>query len=76
MHIKFILRFGSNCYGSCACVTNHTSACDAVDGECSCLPGYYGNNCQYTCNGGYYGFRCKKACTCLNGGTCNPVCIA
>lgn len=39
--------FGSQCQNKCACVNG--GACDPVTGECTCMAGYMGKNCDQKC---------------------------
>ena len=64
-------RYGAFCNLTCEC--QNGAACDPTSGNCSCLSGYTGENCEtavvYKCDPGY----------CFNGGTCevdrgNQVC--
>ena len=38
-------RWGTDCSKACLC-DDHSSGCDAVTGECLCLPGWYGHRCE------------------------------
>ncbi|KAF7708828.1 N-acetylglucosamine-1-phosphodiester alpha-N-acetylglucosaminidase [Silurus meridionalis] len=40
---------------------------------CVCDAGWRGSNCSQECTDGFYGDGCTKTCTCVNGGTCDPV---
>ncbi|KAM6968103.1 N-acetylglucosamine-1-phosphodiester alpha-N-acetylglucosaminidase [Aplochiton taeniatus] len=40
---------------------------------CACDAGWTGRNCSQGCAPGYYGDGCHQTCTCVNGGSCNPV---
>lgn len=39
-------------------------------GECSCLPGWMGKNCNTPCPSGRFGVNCTQHCKCLNNGKC------
>ncbi|XP_072249836.1 N-acetylglucosamine-1-phosphodiester alpha-N-acetylglucosaminidase isoform X1 [Leuresthes tenuis] len=40
---------------------------------CICDAGWRGNNCSHECLRGFYGDSCKQRCSCVNGGSCDPV---
>ncbi|KAM9723892.1 N-acetylglucosamine-1-phosphodiester alpha-N-acetylglucosaminidase isoform 1-T1 [Menidia menidia] len=40
---------------------------------CVCDAGWRGNNCSQECLPGFYGDRCNQTCSCVNGGSCDPV---
>ncbi|XP_060905488.1 N-acetylglucosamine-1-phosphodiester alpha-N-acetylglucosaminidase-like [Labrus mixtus] len=42
-------------------------------GGCVCDAGWRGKNCSQECLPGFYGDGCNKTCTCINGGSCDPV---
>ncbi|XP_038566307.1 N-acetylglucosamine-1-phosphodiester alpha-N-acetylglucosaminidase isoform X1 [Micropterus salmoides] len=40
---------------------------------CVCDAGWRGKNCSQECLPGFYGDGCNQTCTCVNGGSCDPV---
>uniref|UniRef100_A0A8C7ZGJ1 N-acetylglucosamine-1-phosphodiester alpha-N-acetylglucosaminidase n=1 Tax=Oryzias sinensis TaxID=183150 RepID=A0A8C7ZGJ1_9TELE len=40
---------------------------------CVCDAGWRGENCSYECVRGFYGDGCNHTCSCVNGGSCDPV---
>ncbi|KAG7453510.1 hypothetical protein JOB18_019539 [Solea senegalensis] len=63
--------YGEQCSMSCpSCGESYR--CHHVTGECDCLPGYTGHNCDQVCPAGYYGKQCSEVCiTCANNSTCD-----
>ncbi|CAJ1063120.1 N-acetylglucosamine-1-phosphodiester alpha-N-acetylglucosaminidase-like [Xyrichtys novacula] len=74
--------------GRCQCDDGwHGDACDSLEcqpsdcephgvctpGGCVCDAGWRGKNCSRECLPGFYGDGCNNTCTCLNGGSCDPV---
>ena len=52
---------------------NQTSICDVISGACTCLPGFYGYNCEKQCNEGFYGKECQRVCSCSHSAQCDAV---
>lgn len=64
--------YGWQCEGSCRCPVNQT--CDVIEGgNCYCLPGLTGLNCDEECQDGFYGFNCSSSCDCLYGNDCDKI---
>ncbi|XP_060074057.1 protein draper-like [Ylistrum balloti] len=61
--------FGWLCERKCNCPSNST--CYPKDGQCSCLPGLTGKNCDEECPMGLYGSNCSFSCDCLYSGDCH-----
>ncbi|RVE63067.1 hypothetical protein OJAV_G00163120 [Oryzias javanicus] len=40
---------------------------------CVCDAGWRGENCSHECLPGFYGDGCTHTCSCVNGGSCDPV---
>ncbi|XP_028280919.1 N-acetylglucosamine-1-phosphodiester alpha-N-acetylglucosaminidase [Parambassis ranga] len=40
---------------------------------CVCDAGWRGQNCSQECLSGFYGDGCNYTCSCVNGGSCDPV---
>ncbi|XP_068997176.1 N-acetylglucosamine-1-phosphodiester alpha-N-acetylglucosaminidase [Embiotoca jacksoni] len=40
---------------------------------CVCNAGWRGQNCSQECLPGFYGDGCNQTCSCVNGGSCDPV---
>lgn len=40
---------------------------------CVCDAGWRGKNCSQECLAGFYGDGCNQTCSCVNGGSCDPV---
>ncbi|KAH9496283.1 Dorsal-ventral patterning tolloid-like protein 1 [Bulinus truncatus] len=40
------LTYGENCQWNCSCAKEHTSSCDAISGQCFCLPGWTSDDCS------------------------------
>ncbi|XP_029361159.1 N-acetylglucosamine-1-phosphodiester alpha-N-acetylglucosaminidase isoform X2 [Echeneis naucrates] len=62
---------------ACDSLVCQSPACGAhgvctTDG-CVCDAGWRGKNCSQECLPGFYGDGCNQTCTCLNGGSCDPV---
>uniref|UniRef100_A0A3B4GMT9 Platelet endothelial aggregation receptor 1-like n=1 Tax=Pundamilia nyererei TaxID=303518 RepID=A0A3B4GMT9_9CICH len=63
--------YGDQCSMRCqSCGQSYR--CHHVTGECDCLPGYTGPNCDQVCPAGYFGKQCSEVCLpCANNSTCN-----
>ncbi|OWF35390.1 cell death abnormality protein 1-like [Mizuhopecten yessoensis] len=61
-------HYGWRCERDCGCSANST--CDSETGQCSCLPGLIGQNCDEECDVGFYGHNCSSSCDCLYSGDC------
>ena len=44
------------------CTCQNDAICDAVNGACTCLDGWYGENCHIPCPRGFYGQGCLHSC--------------
>ncbi|XP_060597044.1 protein draper-like isoform X3 [Ruditapes philippinarum] len=60
--------YGTNCTQNC---TWCPSYCDMYSGNCTCEPGYTGDNCSQECSSNFYGVNCEHNCRCKNNSTCN-----
>ncbi|KAK3105544.1 hypothetical protein FSP39_000120 [Pinctada imbricata] len=69
-------RFGMNCTQTCSCSAQSTG-CDPETGECNCLPGYTGEQCEHSCPRGTWGQGCnnvcKDVCSTMGTETCSPI---
>lgn len=62
---------------ACESLVCQTADCEphgvCTAGGCVCDAGWRGKNCSQECLPGFYGDGCSKTCTCINGGSCDPV---
>uniref|UniRef100_A0A3Q0QW04 N-acetylglucosamine-1-phosphodiester alpha-N-acetylglucosaminidase n=1 Tax=Amphilophus citrinellus TaxID=61819 RepID=A0A3Q0QW04_AMPCI len=49
----------------------HHGVCTA--NGCVCDAGWRGKSCSQECLAGFYGDGCNQTCSCVNGGSCDPV---
>ncbi|KAM9309858.1 N-acetylglucosamine-1-phosphodiester alpha-N-acetylglucosaminidase isoform 1-T1 [Pholidichthys leucotaenia] len=73
--------------GHCRCQKGwQGTACDTMECQfdcgphgyctangCICDAGWRGMNCSQECLPGFYGDGCAQTCSCINGGSCDPV---
>ncbi|XP_014206491.1 multiple epidermal growth factor-like domains protein 10 [Copidosoma floridanum] len=54
------------------CKKCRSGVCTATN-ECTCDPGFQGQDCAYECPQGSWGQNCENECSCVHEVTCNPV---
>lgn len=65
---KGYVQLYSNCVPECSNCSN--MVCDSTR-NCTCLPGYTGNQCNETCESGKWGERCEEVCICTAEEECH-----
>ncbi|KAI8498317.1 transmembrane receptor protein tyrosine kinase [Branchiostoma belcheri] len=58
-------KWGQNCEEDCPACYNG-GQCDHNTGECTCAPGFMGNNCEMGCGGNRFGRDCSFRCDAAN----------
>ncbi|XP_078585649.1 tyrosine-protein kinase receptor Tie-1-like [Branchiostoma floridae x Branchiostoma japonicum] len=59
-------KWGQNCEGDCPACYNG-GQCDHNTGECTCAPGFMGDNCEIGCGGNRFGRDCSFQCDAASG---------
>ncbi|XP_061179328.1 multiple epidermal growth factor-like domains protein 10 [Saccostrea echinata] len=65
--------YGEQCQYKCNCSNHAYQDCDIDTGNCTCLPGWTGSNCDQVCPDGWFGSYCDRECLCQNNATCSPL---
>ena len=64
-------KWGEDCGNDCPCLNG--AQCNPLTGECTCTPGWHGQQCNIKCPYRTYGQGCKERCNCQNGGNCDHI---
>ena len=54
--------WGYQCHNPCNCKS--AVSCNPFTGECFCMDGFIGKQCEQECKEGYYGRNCSMKCSC------------
>ncbi|KAK7476341.1 hypothetical protein BaRGS_00032400 [Batillaria attramentaria] len=57
--------YGAHCEFNCTCNMDNTASCDQHTGNCTCMPGWEGDDCSKNVN------ECQQTDRCGNHATCN-----
>lgn len=66
-------KYGTECERDCNCQGHAYPGCDIDTGNCTCLPGWTGSDCNKVCPNGWFGSNCSSECLCKNNATCSPI---